>query len=156
MGCCLCRPETDVEQDPSVVSYAEVGDIIITRGSVRLLGLGRYSRGLMYIQGDSFYYVTKCGSKLCCCKCFRYSFKLSDIDQVDMLNRSSLNLPPGLRISVHPDITILAGMPDAATFARPLSKMSNTTTTYEKHAQSFELLPKATGRPSRRQKEGWK
>lgn len=130
MGCCLCHPLSDVEQNPAISTYTEVGDIVIAQG-VSVRQVKGCCNGLMYIQGDSLYYETKLGGRLCC-RCCRYRLKLSSIDIVDILNNEMLrfvggaiHLTPGLRISAYPNITVLVVMPDAAIFGPQLAEASN-------------------------------
>lgn len=132
MGCCLGRPVIEVKQDPSVSSYTEVGDIIIAVGLSHTIVRG--SSGLMYIQGDSLYYELISGSSLCCCKCCMRRFQLSQIDTVEIVDSQQMMtigsghaicLAPGLKISAHPNTTVLVAMPDAVSFALQLTEASN-------------------------------
>ena len=133
MGCCLGRPVTDVEKDPSVSSYVDVGDIFIVRGSVRTEVKG-CCNGLMYIQGDSLNYETRCGSNLCC-GCCRHRFQLAQINAVEIVDsqqmtvlqvgrfeRHGIRLTPGLKITADPNIAIYVAMPDAAMFGEHLKE----------------------------------
>ena len=131
MGCCLCRPVTDVEQDAAVTSYTDVGDVVFAYGFIVRRVQGCCCNGIMYIKGDSLYYEVKIGSTLCC-TCYRVRFRLSEIIIVDIINDQSLgflggaiHLSPGLRITAQPNTTILVSMPDAAVFGPQLAEASN-------------------------------
>lgn len=163
MGCCcLCHPATDVEQDPSVSSYTEAEDIVITRGLRTVLGVAGCctqsggTGGLMYIQGDSLYCEAGCCGKYnLCCKCWKQRFKLSSIEVVDIFDNQTLpvglccrniQLSPGLRISVDPNVTIFVATPDATRFGQLLAKASNTVARavwYGRYTESYKLMPMA-------------
>lgn len=133
MGCCCCccfHPLSDVQQNPAVSTCTEVGDITIVSG-VSLRQVKGGCNGLMYIQEDSLYYETRCGSKLCCKFC-RYQLKLSQITKVEIVHNETvysdrggyINLSPGLKIAAHPSTTVLVAMPDATIFGPQLAQAS--------------------------------
>lgn len=133
MGCCLCRPDTDVLHDPTVTVHARVGDIAIVYRYGQTMIKGCCS-GLMYIREDVLYYETICSGRLCCQSC-RRSFNVKDITTVEVINNQVVRLHdkflllnPGLKITVKPhsgtDQTIIVAMPDAQEFAGHLSKLT--------------------------------
>ena len=134
MGCCLCRPDTDVVQDPSVTAYARVGDIAFVYRYSHSMIKGCCS-GLMYIREDVLYYETVCSGRLCC-QCCRRAFNVRNIASVEVVkNRTEtfhgkfLVLSPGLKITVKPhsgsSTTIIVVMPDAQEFAAQLNQLIN-------------------------------
>ena len=134
MGCCLCRPDTDVVHDDSVSAHARVGDIAFVYRYGHSMIKGCCS-GLMYIREDILYYETVCSGRLCC-KCCRRAFNVRDITSVEVVgNRMEIFqnkfivLNPGLKITVKShsgsNTTIIVAMPDAQEFAAQLNKPAN-------------------------------
>lgn len=128
MGCCLCRPDTDVVQDVSVTAHTRVGDIAFVYRYGQSMIKGCCS-GLMYIREDVLYYETVCSGRLCC-KCCRRAFNVRDIISVEVVNsrierfhNKFLVLNPGLKITVKPNTTIIVAMPDAQEFAAQLNRL---------------------------------
>lgn len=124
MGCCVSASE--VKEDASVVMACDVKDIVLIVGPFTRTAWN----GVMYVQGDSFYYQSGCGKSLLCCKACRWSFKLSEITRVELFENEimkcrlsrSIRLSPGLRIKLFPNVTIVVSMPDAEKFASQLQK----------------------------------
>ena len=165
MGCCCSHlaVDSDVRLDPSVSSHIEVDDIAITIGvrKVRRVAMSYAVNSVMYIEGDLLHYETRHTKTLCGTFYKHYVFQLSRIEVVDMFEyvtfpvglcyRRNIQLSPGLRISVNPNITVLVSMPvtrnDAEKFARVLAEASNTTARavlFGGHVESYKLLlPKA-------------
>ena len=137
MGCFLCRPLDEVEQDPDISFYTTVGDVaLFPRSSSYTVPhyLGRHD-GIMYVKDETLYYENKCGGRLCCV-CARQSFKLSTIncvkyrenDKVGAHGRGysiDISLSPGLKIATTDDVLIAAAAPDAAVFSARLQQACN-------------------------------
>lgn len=142
MGCCGCRPKTEVTEDPNVVMYTPMGSFIMVDQS----GSGAQNdTGLLYVKDNRLCCEATVGSKLCC-KCCKNSWSLSKVKAVKVMNsgeRVTYNLPRrGLRhegeIVLSSDAlmisilnnqggtnTLLAYMPDAQNFGPQLSKYIN-------------------------------
>ena len=160
MGCCLCRPDTDVLNDPLVTMHVTVGDIAIVSQYSRSVIKG-YCSGLMYIKEDTLYYETVCGGRLCC-QCCRREFNISHITGVEVIenqlvrlevfgnqrpvwfpreryNDNFIILRPGLKITVKSTsgsiTTIVVAMPDAMEFANLLSKLVPLNQNMPEHAR---------------------
>ena len=134
MGCCLCRPDTDIVQDPSITAHTRVGDIAFVYQYGHSMIKGCCS-GLMYIREDVLYYETVCSGHLCC-QCCRRAFNIRDITSVEVvsnrierLQNKFLVLNPGLKITVKPGsgsgTIIIVAMPDAQEFAAQLNRLAN-------------------------------
>ena len=134
MGCCLCRPDTDIAHDVSVSAHARVGNIAFVYQYGHSMIKGCCS-GLMYIREDVLYYETVCSGRLCC-KCCRRAFNGRDITSVEVVtNRIErfqnefIVLNPGLKITVKSQsgssTTIIVAMPDAQEFAAQLNRFAN-------------------------------
>ena len=128
----------------STPASSDVGDIVIKRGSedllMRILTTMRTTdtyevkdeEGFMYIEGDYLYYEVKCSKRILCSTCCREKLKLSEVDEVDVVQNDrvkygflrSIRLSPGLRITADPNTTVLVAMPDPATFAARLLEES--------------------------------
>ena len=135
MGCCFCRPETDVLYDPLVTAHATVGDIAFDKacnyGDPTVKGI----EGLMYIKENVLYYEMACSGRLCCL-CCRSAHNVADItnvevveDRVETFKNKFIILRPGLKITVKPQsgsaTTIVVAMPDAAEFGARLSELTS-------------------------------
>lgn len=132
MGCCLCRPDTDVLNDPLVSMHATVGFIAFVSQYSHVFAGGCCS-GLMYIKENTLYYETVCGGRLCC-QCCRHEFSISLITGVEVIENQLVTfhnryifLRPGLKITIKSTsgsiMTIIVAMPDAMEFANQLSKL---------------------------------
>ena len=122
-----------MEQDLAVSFYTTVGNIAIARGGAVLIA-NNACKGILYVKDDSLYYETKCCGKLCC-RCCRQSFKLSEIQNVEVLQnqavpydgRNRIHLSLGLRITAG-SYLIVAAAPDASSFAEQLLHACNLST----------------------------
>lgn len=163
MGSCCGHPvvNCNVRLDPSITSHIEVEDIAITRGMRAVLGFAKsYAVGsVMYIEGELLHYETRHFKTFCRTFYKHYVFALSKIETVDMLENETLpvglccrniQLSPGLRISVKPNITVFVAMPvatnDAVKFSQVLAEASSTTARavwFGRYVESYKLmLPK--------------
>ena len=135
MGCCLCHPSADVEQDLTTSFHTTVGDIAIVHG-ITVTSIKGCCNGIMYVKGDSLYYETRCGKNYLCCMCCKQkNFKLSAILSVEVVQNEAVtfnsrrgeyvNLSPGLKISADPNTLILVAVPDASSFAKQLLQACN-------------------------------
>lgn len=102
--------------DPSVSSYAEVRNVVIFKCHVFRTREGGCCGGVMYIKEDSLYYKRNDIFS------YRYRFKFSDIDRVEIVNYYGT---AALKVSVHPCTTVWAPMPDAAVFVPQLAEAIN-------------------------------
>ena len=133
MGCCFCRPDTEVLYDPSVTSHATVGDIAFDKACTYSDPTIKGCEGLMYIKENVLYYEMACSGRLCCLS-RRQAFNVTDItsvevceDRVETFKRQFIILRPRLKITVKPQsgsvTMIIVAMPDAAEFAAKLNEL---------------------------------
>lgn len=131
MGCCACRPDTEITEDPDVVMYTGVGGTarFTTYGHTYLSGA---CNGLMFLRGRELGYVPTCGSRLWC-RFMQQSWDLSSIKQLTIVRNETIpvpgnkfmhyiNLKPGLKITLHSRINevVITDMPDVVSFASQL------------------------------------
>lgn len=132
MGCCVCRPATEVTDDPEVVVCTEVSNYAMlyhSGGSVR-----SQASGLLYIKHDQLCYQATVGSKLCC-GCCSNSWQLSRVKQVRAVQAQYVRVPlsnrviflnPGVIIGIEngrgDTNSLVAAMPDAANFSAQLGQ----------------------------------
>lgn len=124
MGNCVCRSVSALETDPTVTSYSEVGETVI----LHKRKCSTFPGGLLYTQDNSLLFKPQTG-----CFCCVRRYKLSKVGRIEViedevmkyLSSSEIKLSPGLRIGVHPDITILVSTPDAVEFGQKLQSASN-------------------------------
>ena len=114
MGCCLCNPLPAVQKDPSVSHFTPVGDTAIVHGT-RVVQICSSCPGVLYLQDDTLNYR--------CCKFYKYSCKLSDIEKVEVIHNVSYrvfllntDLYPGLKITVRPDTLLFVAVQNAEIF----------------------------------------
>jgi hypothetical protein len=123
---------------------AEVSGIVIYRGGEDLITRltttcrttayyeAKDTPGYIYTEGAYLYHHIKCCKNVLCSTCCRESLKLSEIDEVDVIENervkygriSSIRLSPGLRITADPNTTVLVAMSDPAPFAASLLQAS--------------------------------
>jgi hypothetical protein len=151
MGCCFCHPRVSArisaEQDPSAKSITEVEEIAVTRGACTVFGPSPSSGGVLYIREDSLHYE---GENGCCSRQFKC--KLTHIEFVDLFDNQrmsigcrSIQLSPGLRISIDPNTTVFVAMHSAARLAPVLADASNAiarSVRYGKYTESYKIMPK--------------
>ncbi len=139
MGCCACHSLNEVEQDPGVSLYTNVGDIVFFRPwlTSQVIGL---CDGVLYVKDGTLYYETKCCSRLCC-RCARQGFSLSEIRSVVFAQSDSIRfqgprrmrhygsrqsyvivLSPGVKITTANNTLIAVASADAAVFAEQLQQ----------------------------------
>ena len=133
MGACVCRPKTEVTENPEVVMYTKVGGTaqFTKYGGIYLSGA---FNGLVYIQDNQLCYEATCGSRLWC-KCIRKRWDLSQVKEITIVKDETVVVPgnkflhyvhmrPGLKISFFSRIseTLITDMPDALNFSTQLAQ----------------------------------
>ena len=129
MGCCLCRPITEVTEDPEVTLHTEVGAVAIIDNLGTDL-ISSASQGLLYVRGNRLCYESTVGSKLCC-RHNQTSWYLSQLRDVRVVHGETVLVPmakvalnPGLRVTFEKSNgsigTLAMAMPAAVTFRSAL------------------------------------
>lgn len=135
MGVCLCRPETDVTEDPNVILYNKVGTALLIHKWMGPEILSEICDGLLYVKDSHLYHESTMGD-IMCCKCCRHSWKLASVKQIILVQNETLYYPaykrtlvvslnPGIIISLKCGNTIVAEMPEAAEFTSQLGSYIN-------------------------------
>lgn len=104
MGCCLCRPITEVTEDPEVLLHTEVGAVaIIDNHGIDLISSA--TQGLLYLRGNRLCYESTIRSKLCC-RHNQICWYLSQLREVRAVYGETVLVPmekvvlnPGLRVT---------------------------------------------------------
>ena len=141
MGCCACRPETDVLNDPSVTLRTMVGDVVFIGRYGNYMNRGLGVHGLMYVKDGMLCYDLLCFSRLCC-RCCSRSYSVSDITDIEVVQNDIvmfargdfIALQPGLKITIKSSesdsikTVIAVAMPNAEQFASQLKQLTGSTT----------------------------
>ena len=135
MGCCFCRPDTEVLNDPSVIVHATVGDIAFDKACrCGEATVEKGCEGLMYVKENVLYYEIALSQGRLCCLSLRQAYNVTDItsievfeDRVEGFKNKFIILRPGLKIAVKPQsgsvTTIFVAMPEATEFAAKLKEL---------------------------------
>lgn len=132
MGCCACRPKTEVTEDPDVIMYTRTGGAALIYPIFSEPLTGMFGNGLLYVKDGMLFQETTCGSKLYC-ECFKKSWDLSAIQSVEYVENDSvvlttgrtvqvLTMKPGLKIKLVGDAMLVAHIPDAENFKTQLDE----------------------------------
>ncbi len=133
MGCFICRPMTQVTDDPGILTHTRVGPVGVT---YNCLGYDMPSRnsvynGIMYIKGNRLCYENSFYDETLCCECTRRSWKLSGIKGVELVENETVEITvkyatytipmrPGLMITLENCFVMYVSMPDAVNFSMKL------------------------------------
>lgn len=74
MGCCVCRPKTEVTESPAVIICVRVKRALIMRST----SVDTQGQGLLYVQDGTLCLESTCGNRLYC-MCFKKSWPLTDV-----------------------------------------------------------------------------
>ena len=97
MGCCLCRPLAEVQEDPDILFHNRVGDIAVFKHDFNTYKvLGGYN-GIMYVKDGYLYYEARCGRRICCA-CCKQRFSLAEIRSINVLHNQSITFHSGRHI----------------------------------------------------------
>lgn len=138
MGCCFCRPQTDVTDDPRVVAYAEVGYAVVFDDLSEQFNILDSTSGMFYVRSGILYFEATEWDSFCC-KCERKEWELSEIRQIEVVQKhitvtsvsgyygtSQSRVTVNLKIAFSNCTTLFAAMPSADTFcARLRQHISN-------------------------------
>lgn len=139
MGVCYCRPQTLVTEDPDVTMHTEVGFcVLMGKYQGDFTQLSRFG-GLAYVKKNGHLCLESTVGSRFCCLCCREGWKLSDINQVEVVtgsitvtvrskygtNRTTHQMNPGLGIVLRNGNKIVMQMPDAVNFCARLRQYCN-------------------------------
>lgn len=135
MGGFVCRPQTEVTEDPDVAIYSEVGYcVLMGHYPGDFTQLSRFG-GLAYIKKSGHLCIESTVGSRFCCLCCRNGYMLSDISQVDVVTGSvtviikdspnNYEMNPGLRVRLNDGQNIIMKMPDAVDFCDQLRQYCN-------------------------------
>lgn len=153
MGCCLCRPQTEVTEDPHVIAYAEVGYSVVFDDLSDQFNILDSDSGMFYLRGGVLYFEsTVCYSF--CWKCERREWNLSEITRIEVVQRyitvtttsnygtRQCQVAVNLRIAFSNNTTLFAAMPSADSFSARLHQHISSCQLFQNDVE--ELVRQAT------------
>lgn len=133
MGCCGCRPKSEVTENATLCTQVISYLMMYPSGTM----VKNDTSGLLYLMDNHLCYEATMGSKLCC-KCCKGSWDISKVKSIKVLvvgdglqtprglARMHRGISPGLLISIANDRgdlnTLFVAAPDAHAFAPQLQK----------------------------------